>query len=571
MASTHYSSIHKASNLIHDLRCSPCEEDGLNSEVQYFCIDCSKYYCSMCESKHGGLFKRHKVLGRENVKEWAAMPGTVVNDLERCEHHSEKVVELFCVDHQELCCQICVSVVHRQCSTIQHIPDLARGIYDKPEFKRLPQQIVDIQSQIKKLQDSCKNNQHSIRDSRTQIIQEIRALRRKIDRVFDQLEKNTIKELDVIVAKFELEIKEDIEQSTQMNKVITSLADNMAKSKMNDFLAFVGYSRCQDMITEANYFLLNTTTNQERKLKFVHDSELNDLIDSFLSLKCFGKITHSSHVFKTKNIKQFNAALIGDIDINSISGICELPSGELVLVDNNNCRIKLLNQSYQVVSHCDVPIQPHNSCHIAGNELAVAFNFKDENRHEVRFFNVRYSKLQQTRKLIFFHKVRQIAHHSGRLYITSDTALYSYDKAGNDREKLFEDRSDRCTVYHCAVSSDGSKIYVTNASKNQLITLDKAGNRLATLRHVTSPRDIQVSPLGHVFVCSYGSNTVLQVDREGKRKLVTLATRSDGLKNPISLCYRCRTSSLIVGQYNNNNGVVIKLKYAPLKNMYTRL
>ncbi|XP_052778556.1 uncharacterized protein LOC128215999 [Mya arenaria] len=269
-----------------------------------------------------------------------------------------------------------------------------------------------------------------------------------------------------------------------------------------------------------------------------------------------------SHVFKIENVNQFNAAQKTEKDYSNITGICDLINVKLVLVDNNNCRIKLLNQSYQVVDHCDVPTNPRDACHIAGNELAVAFNCNDEKRHEVCFFNVRNSKLQQTKKLTFSHIVAKIAHHSGRLYITSDTALYSYDKAGNDRRKLFEDKSDTLTVLKCAVSSDGSKIYVANYSKDQLLTLDKAGNKLATLSDpdMKSPTAIHLSPLGHVFVCSYVSNTVLQLNSEGKTKLAKLAAQSDGVKLPVSLRYSSRTSSLLVGQHDNNNVVVIKIK-----------
>ncbi|XP_052781151.1 uncharacterized protein LOC128217798 [Mya arenaria] len=556
------SSLHKASDLIHEFTCSPCEDDGLNSEAQNYCVDCSKYYCSRCESKHGGLFKRHKVLDRKDVKKWAAVPGTVVDDLERCEHHPGKKVELFCGDHQKLCCHICVSVVHRQCSMIQHIPDVANGIDDKPEFKRLPQQIADIQSQIKKLQETREKNQQFIRDCRAQIVLEIRALRRKIDQVLDQLEQNTIKELDVLVATFEEQIKKDIAQSAQLSKDMTSLADSMTKTKTNNSLAYVGYSRCQKLITETKAFLEDNTSKQEVELAFVLHTGLTDLIDSLMSLERFGEITYMSHVFKVENVKHVNAALKIDKRISNISGICELLSGELVLVDNYNCRIKLLNQSYQIVDHCDVPTHPQNACNIAGNELAVSVNFNDKNRHEVRFFNVRDSKLQQTRQLTCCHRVQNIAHHSGRLYIASGTALYAYDKAGNQGRKLFEDESDTYTVYDCAVSSDGSKIYYTNYSKDQLLTLDSAGNKLATLsdHDMKNLTAVHVSPQGHVFVCAYGSNTVLQVDREGKRKLATLATQSNGLVKPNSLYYRSSTSSLIVGQHNNNNVVVLKLK-----------
>ncbi|WAR26025.1 hypothetical protein MAR_011729 [Mya arenaria] len=271
------SSLHKASDLIHKFTCSPCEEEGLNSEAQNFCVNCSKYYCAL---------GRHKVLDRKDVKKWV-VPGTVVDDLERCEYHPGKKVELFCGDHQKLCCHICVSVVHRQCSVIQHIPDVARGIDDKPKFKRLPQQIADIQSQIKKLQGSREENQQCIRDSRAQILFEIRALRRKIDKTLDQLEQNTIKELDVMVATFEEQMKKDIEQSAQLSKDIKSLADSMAKTKTNNSLAYIGYFRCQKLITETKAILEDNTSKQEVELAFVQSTGLNDLIDSLMSLERF--------------------------------------------------------------------------------------------------------------------------------------------------------------------------------------------------------------------------------------------------------------------------------------------
>ncbi|XP_052778552.1 uncharacterized protein LOC128215996 [Mya arenaria] len=555
------SSHYQSSDLIHDFNCSPCEEGGLNSEAQYFCVDCSKYYCSRCESKHGGLFKRHKLLDRQDVNKWAVVPGTVEDDIERCEHHPGKKVELFCGDHRELCCQICVSIFHRQCSVIQHIPDVANGFYDKPEYKRLSQQIANIQSKIKKLQESRKKTQQCIRDSRAHILSEIRALRRMFEQVLDQLEEDTINELDVRVATFQEQIKKDIDQSEQMNKDIKSLADNMTKNKTNDSLVCVGYSRCQKLVTQTNDFIRDTATKHEVELAFVLNTKLYDLLDSLMSVERFGKIINASHVFKVENATQFNAALRTDKENSNISGICELLSGELVLVDNYNCRIKLLNQSYQIVDHCDVPTHPLDVCHIAGNELAVSVNSDKKTRHEVRFFNVMNLKLQQTRKLTFNHTIRQIVHYSGRLFITSDTALYSYDKVGQNGGTLFEDKADKLSVYTCAVSCDGSKIYIANVSKDQLLTLDREGNKLATLSdpNMKGPRAVHVSPLGHVFVCSYISNTVVQVDREGKRKLATLATQADGLVKPKSLCYSSHSSSLIIGQYETNNGVVIKV------------
>ncbi|KAH3701691.1 hypothetical protein DPMN_076683 [Dreissena polymorpha] len=60
-------------------------------------------------------------------------------------------------------------------------------------------------------------------------------------------------------------------------------------------------------------------------------------------------------------------------------------------------------------------------------------------------------------------------------------------------------------------------------------------------------RDVHVTPAGQVLVCGGESGTILQVDSNGKRKLATIATREDGLVEPLSVCYNSITASIIVG------------------------
>ncbi|WAR25912.1 hypothetical protein MAR_011616 [Mya arenaria] len=99
-------------DFIHDFACSACEEDGLNTEAQHFCNQCTKYYCNNCVPVHNKLYKRHAVLDRKDVKKWAAAPGTV-EVLEICERHPGEALKLVCGDHDQLCCHMCVAVDHR--------------------------------------------------------------------------------------------------------------------------------------------------------------------------------------------------------------------------------------------------------------------------------------------------------------------------------------------------------------------------------------------------------------------------------------------------------------------------
>ncbi|WAR26028.1 hypothetical protein MAR_011732 [Mya arenaria] len=111
MASNVEFSIQRGCDFIHDFACSPCEEDGLNTEAQHFCSQCTKHYCNNCVTKHNGLYKRHTVLDRKDVKKWAATPGTV-DVLAGCERHPGESLKLVCGDHDQLCCHLCAAVDH---------------------------------------------------------------------------------------------------------------------------------------------------------------------------------------------------------------------------------------------------------------------------------------------------------------------------------------------------------------------------------------------------------------------------------------------------------------------------
>ncbi|KAH3754281.1 hypothetical protein DPMN_188947 [Dreissena polymorpha] len=110
-------------------------------------------------------------------------------------------------------------------------------------------------------------------------------------------------------------------------------------------------------------------------------------------------------------------------------------------------------------------------------------------------------------------------------------------------------------VDRCAVSPTGDRLYITSYWEHTLLTLARDGTLLATYTDpaLDSPSGLYVTPAGQVLVCGYWSNTVLQVYREGSRKLVTLATQErGGVRRPESVCYSNTTSSIIVGQWDDN-------------------
>ncbi|KAH3878246.1 hypothetical protein DPMN_002133 [Dreissena polymorpha] len=117
-------------------------------------------------------------------------------------------------------------------------------------------------------------------------------------------------------------------------------------------------------------------------------------------------------------------------------------------------------------------------------------------------------------------------------------------------------------VYKCAVSPTGDRLYITSYWQHKLLTLARDGTLLATYTDpaLDSPRGLHVTPAGQVLVCVGWPTTVLQVGWEGKSKLATLTTREDGVRSPWSVCYSSTTSSIIVGQWQDDIILVFRVE-----------
>ncbi|XP_052781935.1 uncharacterized protein LOC128218323 [Mya arenaria] len=569
MASNFESSIQRGCDFIHDFACSACEEDGLNTEAQHFCNQCTKYYCDKCVPVHNKLYKRHTVLDRKDVKKWAAAP-EMVDVLERCNRHPGETLKLVCGDHDKLCCHVCVAMDHRHCSSIQHIPDAAKGIRKDPEFRQLPQRVDVLRKQIEGMKNDRKKKRASLRKTRTAIIDEIKAIRKKINDILDKMEKTTVQDLDRLVADQELSIKKDMDSCTQMHDELKSIMDDIqSKDSSGEPPIYIGFRKCEEIIKQASEILQNMSNVVKYDITF---RKHNEIEDNLSSMKNFGELNESNvfgaqphaslfpreHVFATESYKEYNVRMSSDKISCNIQGICELPGGEIVISDYNNMKVKLLDQEYRVVDHRDVPEYPWDVRHIGGNEVAVCVNNNDDDRHELHFINITKGTLVTTRELSFPHNCFGAVHLGTNLYISSYTALYVYTITGRPVKKLYEYKSDGGTVRRIAISNDGKTFYITNSSNHQLITLDNLGNKLATFTDpdLRRPYGVHVTTAGHVFVCYLTSNTVMQIDKDGKMKLATLAKEKDGVYEPQAVYFSNRTSSLVVGGYKDTLLVV---------------
>ncbi|XP_060596524.1 E3 ubiquitin-protein ligase TRIM33-like [Ruditapes philippinarum] len=184
------------------ISCEPCEQDGRQTEAEGFCVDCSEYLCGQCYKNHK-LFKafRSHVLHDKHT-----MPQTVkekyVQDVcvTTCNLHKDKVIEYFCLSCDTLGCTTCITLNHRQCDKVEHIPKLVKAINITDDLQTYVTKIDVISQQVQDDRNTL-NSMSAIADDMRKVAKtELNKQRNEINKFFDKLEKEMENKIDEIHA-----------------------------------------------------------------------------------------------------------------------------------------------------------------------------------------------------------------------------------------------------------------------------------------------------------------------------------------------------------------------------------
>ncbi|KAH3768200.1 hypothetical protein DPMN_169412 [Dreissena polymorpha] len=549
MATFSQSTVDKGSDSFTDFCCSPCLEQNIDQWAEFYCNNCLKFYCAKCINLHGQLFGKHVTYGRGDTSKWPVLK-EVEDFLQKCDLHEDKRLEMFCNDHSQLCCTNCAFLNHRQCTNVTLISESVKG--PPPDLQKVSKRIQIILETLKKLENDWNTNMQSLQVSYNTQLHEIRQTRQKINTILDKIEKNTIKELEDKMTTLKASLKTDLDNCSKLKNELKHLSDAIHDivDKGKAELSFIASKKCLEKNRQSETYLKVNSVQTERLVTFQADIDIEQFVSTLSGL---GKIviSYPDQVFTVQGKSEYNVRIPSDSWNCNSNAICVLSSDQILLADNYNKCVKLLDQQYKVVAHCDLNAHPSDICQITPSEVAVAVY--DVETHEVQFVSVNGGHLVMGRELQFKHSCWGIAHDQKDLYLTSGTALYKYSMRGDLMKKLYEDTSGRSTVWKCALNPTGDKIFVTNGDHHKVLTLARDGSVLCTFTDpdLKWPRGIHVTAQGQVLVCGWESNNILQLDCEGRKKLATLATSRDELNYPTSVCYNRSTASIIVGIYFN--------------------
>ena len=219
---------------------------------------------------------------------------------------------------------------------------------------------------------------------------------------------------------------------------------------------------------------------------------------------------------------QMNIRVQSYSDYAFISGSAFLPSGELILCDWSNKRLKLLDENLQMKESIDVPGQPWDVAPV--NQHQVILTFPEQ--QYLRFIQVTHS-LALGRTVDLGMECWGVTVSRESIYISlsesGEGKIGIYDLTGKKKRIIgpYNGKDGKVLIkspWYIAVSND-EKLFVPGESSTPTVyCLESSGNVLYT---VSNPlfkecNGISVDENENLLVCDVGSHKVFLITKDGK-------------------------------------------------------
>ncbi|KAH3799661.1 hypothetical protein DPMN_153272 [Dreissena polymorpha] len=526
-----------ASDCVHDFLCSGCDVSVLPIEAQYFCKDCPRYYCENCIDLHSQLFKKHVVLRRADRSDWPIAEVTL-GYITQCEQHPEEKIKMFCKDHRKLCCIYCLHSDHRICKQVVRIEEASKVSHAKKDFQELSEKILAECEKINSQHIDMEKQLATLQSNYDETLVEIASFQKKMTTVVEKLGHRSTSELETMYTCIKGTCTNIIQLHTELHKRYKRVHKGIQSIQQDsEQLAFI-LCRKYDDLTKETDALYERKNNREINFRFQSEASMLQLLSELGSL---GKIqTYRNNPNQVIKISESDRTEhdISDEDTYTatIIGICELADSQFIIADSSNKNAELLDHSLKMLSRQNFPSTPNQMCNVSAYSVAIIFD--DCSLQFIRIINQR---ITVERIIQFKVCCSGIGYHNDHIYVTNARDIYHCHIARHSKKRKIALKDAR----KCAVSPDGTTIYVTNKKGNSCQTLKMAETVQSPSGEIELeiPDGVHVTANGQVLVCCRGSNEIVQLDSEGKQILARFGVS----RTPRCVCLSKEKGMLLVG------------------------
>lgn len=221
-------SFEKGNNGESEVLCDSCAQNSKQVIATLRCNQCRDNLCETCSKfiHRVKAFAFHTIVDLKS----AITEIDTTSDLGNCFVHSDRAIEVYCFDHEELCCSFCLTTKHKNCKTMLSLDEVAENDLEKPS-KSFIRETKEIRGLTRSAIQDTKKNIAQLNLRKTEILLNIGKTVEQIKERLDSLRISTDRSLRL---SHEGQISELTSVLTNLNEFDATLeeGDNIVSSIM---------------------------------------------------------------------------------------------------------------------------------------------------------------------------------------------------------------------------------------------------------------------------------------------------------------------------------------------------
>ena len=563
--------VHVSSDESFAIDCDPCKFNQISKKAAAYCQKCEEYLCEPCRTVHGKLksTRSHKLLSGELMPPKRSADKITVLDTVLCSCLKNEV-SVYCKEHCSLICVNCGYIHHRRCHT-SDIGDVSKDFdVDSTEetidnWKELNETITSL---AESREEDLNNLTLEVKDCRDRAKQ----FREKLSIQLESMEAKTLSEIDILETQETKTITQQLDTcKAARNSLDTDRRNLILAKERNDRQSIFVYN------IQLSQSVKSLTTITEEITKEVHQPHISFECNPAITIvgdQDLGTVKcHSTRIPQQKGFDEMSVTARNQVNVKvqsdtydaCITGSAFLPSGQLILCDLHNNKLKLLDENLQMKESIDLPERPRDKAVVNQHQVIVTFL----SQQYLQF-------IQVTPSLALGHTVDlgvqcwgvTVSRESIYILLSSESGegkIGFYDLTGKKKRVIdqYNGKDGKVLIeypYYIAVSND-EKLFLSGGSSTPTVyCLESSGNVLYT---VSNPlfkdcSGISVDENKNLLVCDRRSHKVFLITKDGK-EVREFLTGKDGLSYPYTISFRRSDRTLVLGG-DHYNILVFTLK-----------
>ena len=473
-----------------DKLCGTCEEGGDRTVASYWCRDCAEPLCDNCLKYHRlmKISRRHKIEEMEIIRRH---PKRILSVPQPCADHVGKDIELFCADHNTLCCVMCVATEHRRCEKVASIDKLSKQMEEGAVNEELVDRLDSYLEHLTTVRKNREGNMESLKNKKNEILEQISAYKENVNILLEKLEATITEEFTALHSKETEKLKSEIEWCEAVESAVDNAKSVLQMTNKHCSNAQV-FITVQQVIERSIKFEEQLAKEQNEKFEQIDYSfEIEPTFEAFLqsliSVETFGKVnTHRRRAFvplspglkmlidrTAEKVVEFDAKTQTDTRNCCLSAAMFLSDRRILLSDQNNQKIKLFSADGKLIYEQAFSTWPRDFTEIGDNKIAVTL--PKERKIEIFYLGKKLKNLETIRLL---DECWGITCRKGLLIVgcirQDKGCLKILTLDGTEVDSIEDDAEGKrlfIKTNYVTTSTNGREIYVTDRTKDTMIAI----------------------------------------------------------------------------------------------------